>query len=97
MPTIPSTVTISSADVSSGPKDTVVVTSPGLVNALVRNSAGTLSDLSAVSQLDLDSISIDEAGRVVIADKAFAAQLRADVDPATNKINEIGQGCGVGC
>ena len=83
-------ITSDASDISLGPDDMVTITSPSLLNSLVKASSDTVTFLSSqVAPITLDAISVDDEGRVVIADPTFASTLRSTAAAAlqTNASN----------
>lgn len=80
--------------------DTAVVTSPELLDALIHDSDGALKLLSdAGAPVELGDISIDNYGRVVIANADFAQAIVAgqsdELASAKNIICAVGGVCGI--
>lgn len=99
MPTQPTRpIFINSSDVSAGPPDNISITNMNLVNALVRDQAAVLQFLSSeVSPVNLEEISIDNDGRVVVANSTFAKTLRDGAIAADQASGMKQTGCGFGC
>ena len=91
-------VRVTEADVSMGPAEKALVTHTQLVNGLVRAPADTLAALiTEIGPLNLDDVSIDEAGRIVIDDIEFATALRRKVEEAAATGGLEGNGANVIC
>jgi hypothetical protein len=53
----------------------VLVRNPDLINSLIGDKEKAVRQLSAVSPLTLDKITVDETGNVVITDDAYAKKV----------------------
>ncbi len=74
-------VRITPLDVDTRVEGKAVLRSTPLVNGLVRKSETTLQTLEAeVASVRLETISIDECGRIVIEDEAFRAALQQKLE-----------------
>lgn len=89
-------VLISVSDVAPGfGSDTVVITSPELVEGLIHDQADALSVLSEqAAPIELTDISIDALGRVVIRNQTFVDELRRKSEQERAGTNII---CGFRC
>ena len=89
-------VLVSVSDISPGfGSDTVVITSPELVEGLIHDQSGALAVLTEQgATVELTDISIDALGRVVIRNQAFVDELRRKSEQEAAGSNWI---CGFRC
>lgn len=63
-------------DIDLSDPHNVSLRSPGLVNTLVHSTPHALEKLAnEIGPVPIDSVSIDDAGRIVISDKDFRAKI----------------------
>jgi hypothetical protein len=70
------------------------ITSPALATHLIQNQPAALDVLHQVAPVNASDISVDEKGRVVIANANFASALQSRISAGAAADNH---GCGVGC
>jgi hypothetical protein len=91
-------ILIRPSDVSPPPTNAVALVSPELLTALIRNPERALGLLAEeVAPVQIDEISVDRLGRVVINNAEFAramSEKQAGFDPRVAGTNSV---CGLGC
>ena len=73
---------------------TAALTSSALATHLIQTPADALQLLGQVAPVNVSDISIDDQGRVVVDNPAFASALQQSIDAALEKDNGI---CGFKC
>jgi hypothetical protein len=68
--------------------------SAALATHLIQNQSGALGVLEQIAPVKASDISIDDQGRVIVDNDAFASALRKSIDLGTAADNH---GCGLGC
>jgi len=92
-------VLIGPGDVAAGfNSDTVVLTSPALVDGLIHDQAGALAFLAEeAAPVQVSELSVDSLGRVVIRNQPFVDALRAKLEREASDTNVFcGWHCNVG-
>jgi hypothetical protein len=74
-------------------RGSVLVRSSDLVNTLINDTAKAVTQLSGVSPITLNKISIDETGNVIITDDGFRDKIKAALDAPGGASTNIA-GCG---
>jgi hypothetical protein len=85
-------------EIAAPPPRAVTVRNSSLTNALVHQQEAALSLLNMIAPIQLDDVSIDERGNVLIENDAFIKAIRAL--PGIVKPGEAEAGnfiCGLGC
>jgi hypothetical protein len=91
-------IEIKGTDIDLSQAGIVKISSPSLVNGLIKSQTSTLDLVEAqLATLDINMLSLDNQGRVVIADQNFHDQIKAKLDALTAIEKTLNIGCGAGC
>ncbi|MDF4511698.1 hypothetical protein P3472_11295 [Vibrio parahaemolyticus] len=91
-------IEIKGIDIDLRQDGVVRISSPSLVNGLIKDQAATLNLVdSELAPLDLSKLTFDNQGKVVIADQNFHDQLKAKLNALAKDELVKNVGCGGGC
>lgn len=95
-------VNIKSAEIDASTGTEVIINNNSLLNAIVQNNEDALQFLrDQVGPVYMADLSVDNQGRVVIKNKAFAQQMQKKLSGggigAAGSVTLGGWGCGGGC
>lgn len=91
-------IEVKAVDIDTTSAGVTKLTSSSLVNALIKDTNGSVGFLSNdIAPITLDKIAVDANGRVVVSDTAFTNAMKAKLDQlAATAV--LGNGtCGLGC